>query len=55
MPGKFKDEKMNLQDAADKEVEALEEQLDNGNITEEEFRRYTREIAEELRHEERRF
>ena len=44
---------MGIYEQADKEVEALEEQLENGDITEEEFRRYTREIAAELQDYER--
>lgn len=45
---------MGMYEQADKEVELLEEQLEEGVITEEEFRRYTREIAEDVRDMERR-
>ncbi len=40
---------MNMHDRADAEVESLEEDLANGDITETEFKRYIRDISETMR------
>jgi len=40
---------MSMHDRADEEVASLEADLANGAITEAEFRRYVRDIGEELR------
>lgn len=46
---------MNIKDRADEEAERLEESLANGEITETQYKRYIKDLAEELREYERNY
>ena len=53
VPIREREEIMSMQDRADEEAERIEKEFEDGEITEEQYRRYMRELGEELAEYER--